>query len=263
MASALMLSALRGAIEKCIPMSGSSRSIEVNERTKEMLDKVISEENADVFESFSVTVTRFLQQQVKDTCDNKYAAAIKRTRLWVLFDQLRNDTEGVLISKWNELLFRLKIDVFDPICMQAVYKQLFEGRIKDEFSKNCKSCEEKEPILCLSGDELNALRYAAGFVPHSLLKQFEERKGEKFSRFITCLGDMGVVGEGSDIMSYTTKWFDLVNRGGLFPLNDNSFSLFVAIEKVVKTVLESHMLSRTANKESFKQNVHDVIAANV
>ena len=58
------------------------------------------------------------------------------------------------------------------------------------------------------------------------------------------------------------KWFDLVNRGGLFPLNDNSFSLFVAIEKVVKTVLESHMLSRTANKESFKQNVHDVIAAN-
>ncbi len=53
MASALMLSALRGAIEKCIPMSGSSRSIEVKERTKEMLDKVISEENADVFESLS------------------------------------------------------------------------------------------------------------------------------------------------------------------------------------------------------------------
>ena len=99
-----------------------------------------------------------------------------------------------------------------------------------------KSCEEKEPILCLSGDELNALRYAAGFVSHSLLKRFEKRKGEKFSRFITCLG---VVGEGSDIRSYTTKWFDLINRGGLFPLNDNSFSLFVAIEKVVKTVLES------------------------
>ena len=75
---------VHGAIEKCIPMSGNSRSIEVNERTKEMLDKVISEENADVFESFSVTVTRFLQQQVKDTYDNKYAAAIKRTRLSVL-----------------------------------------------------------------------------------------------------------------------------------------------------------------------------------
>ncbi len=80
---------------------------------------------------------------------------------------------------------------------------------------------------------------SVGFVPDSLLKRFEKRKGEKFSRFITCLGDMGVVGEGSDIMLYTTKWFDLVNRGGLFPLNDNSFSLFVAIEKVVKTVLES------------------------
>ncbi len=46
-----------------------------------------------------------------------------------------------------------------------------------------------------------------------------------------------------------------MNRGGLFPLNDTSFSFFISIEKVIKAVLEKHM--RTG-KESFKKNVHDV-----
>ncbi len=72
---------------------------------------------------------------------------------------------------------------------------------------------------------------------------------------------MAVVGEGGNILSYTRKWLDQVNRGGLFPLNDNSFSLFVSIEKVVKTVLHKHILSGNPDKESFKHNVHDVIIA--
>ena len=215
----------------------------------------------EVFEAFSIAVTTFLQQEIKQTCDKLQATKTKRTKLWSLFHYLRNDRKGVLISKWSELLVALKIEVFDPICMQAVYEQLFEGLLKDEFCNNCETRDENKPI-CLAGDELNALRYAAGFVPHSLLKRFEKRTGEKFSQFTTCLGEMAVVGEGSDILSYTTKWFDLVNRGGLFPLNDDSFSLFVAIERVVKTVLQRHMLSGNADKDSFKQNVHDVVVAN-
>ena len=37
----------------------------------------------------------------------------------------------------------------------------------------------------------------------------ERRKGdvEKTSQFIACLGEMAVVGEGSDVSTYTEKWF--------------------------------------------------------
>ena len=58
-------------------------------------------------------------------------------------------------------------------------------------------------MITLSTDELNALRYAAGFVPHSLL---EKRHGDKYVKFVTCLGVAG------DVLSYTEKWFDLVHE---------------------------------------------------
>ena len=50
---------------------------------------------------------------------------------------------------------------------------------------------------------------------------------------------MAVEGEGDDILTYTKKWFNQVNRGGLFPINDNTFSFFVEVEKCVHAVLLS------------------------
>ena len=111
----LIHSALRGVLEKCKPIPGSSRSSELNERTKEILEKY--ETNLEVFEVFSIAVTTFLQQEIKQTCDKLQATKTKRTKLWSLFHHLRNDRKGVLISKWSELLVALKIEVFDPICM--------------------------------------------------------------------------------------------------------------------------------------------------
>ena len=40
--------------------------------------------------------------------------------------------------------------------------------------------------------------------------------------------------EGEDFLGYTRKWFDHVNRGGLFPLNEKAFALFIEIEKCVQ-----------------------------
>ncbi len=245
--------------EKCTGILESSRRTELKKRTEEILDKSCGCET--LLDTFSVTITAFLQVQIKQTCDRVQAVRTKRTKLWGLFHLLRTDKKGVLVTKWNQLLCNLKIEVFNPICMQLVYEKLFENLMKEELDKGCTSRATATELVVPSVDELNALRYAALFVPHSLLKRFEKRRGEKFSKFITCLGEMAVVGEGGDILLYTSKWLDQVNRGGLFPLNDNSFSLFVAIEKVVKTVLHKHILSGNPDKESFKHNVHDVIIA--
>ncbi len=145
--------------------------------------------------------------------------------------------------------------------MQLIYEKLFERLMKEELDKDSTSrATVTEPVVP-SADELNAFRYAAGFVPHSFNKRFEKRQGEKFSKFITCLGEMAVVGEGGDILSYTSKWLDQVNRGGLFPLNDNSFSLFIAIEKIAKTVLHRHILSGNPNKASSMMSTMSLLLA--
>jgi coiled-coil and C2 domain-containing protein 1 len=76
----------------------------------------------------------------------------------------------------------------------------------------------------MTEDELNALQYAAGYVPHALLKKYEKRSGEKYAAFTECLGDMAVGSEDtSDFLEYTKVWINKVNRGGLFPLNNITF----------------------------------------
>ena len=42
---------------------------------------------------------------------------------------------------------------------------------------------------------------------------------------------MVFAGEGSDLLSYTKKRMKDINRGGLFLLNDETFHLFIEIEK--------------------------------
>lgn len=73
---------------------------------------------------------------------------------------------------------------------------------------------------------------------------------------------MAVASEGGDVLSYTRKWMDLVNRGGLFPLNDNSFHLFIEIEKCVRVFLHKHLTKSKSDKESFQRSVQDRVIEN-
>ena len=66
---------------------------------------------------------------------------------------------------------------------------------------------------------------------------------------------MAVEGEGDDVLTYTRNWIDKVNRGGLYPINDSSFQLFVEIEKEVRAYLTKHLRNRESNMELLQQNV--------
>ena len=71
---------------------------------------------------------------------------------------------------------------------------------------------------------------------------------------------MAVEGEGDELLTYTRKRFIQVNRDGLFPLNDTSFSMFAEIEKCVCHLLPQCMIRNDNDKASFKKSVLDRIA---
>ena len=114
--------------------------------------------------------------------------------------------------------------------MLAVFRKIFEGYLQEHFHACSSATSSPSQVEVVSKDELNALRYACGYV-YSLLRKFEKRKGDKYQQFVVCLGEMTVPGEGSNVLEYTSEWLSLVNRGGLFPLNNDMFTLFVEIEK--------------------------------
>ena len=109
------------------------------------------------------------------------------------------------------------------------------------------------------------MRYVGGYVARKLLLRYEKMFGDVYNQYITCLGEMAVAGEGEgdSLLSYTTKWMDTVNRGGLYPLNDETFHLFIEIEKCVQTYLPKYLAqSKTSDKELYIRNIHDKILEN-
>ena len=58
------------------------------------------------------------------------------------------------------------------------------------------------------------------------------------------------------MLSYTRRWLEQVNRGGLFPLNDSTFTFFAAVEKQVRSRLPKHAI-KPSSKEKFKTAVID------
>jgi len=81
-------------------------------------------------------------------------------------------------------------------------------------------------------------------VPYKLLRKYEQCQTPCHA-YLECLGNMVVAGDDSDIHNYTTKWLEIVDRGGLFPVNDDSFLFFfsdrIKFSKITYLYLQKHI----------------------
>ena len=92
--------------------------------------------------------------------------------------------------------------------------------VLEYFSLHTANSKEDMAIpTFITENEMNAMRYACDYVPHALLKKHEMKCGDKYLNFVQCLGDMAIEGEGSDALTYTAKWLEQVNRGGMYFLS--------------------------------------------
>ena len=254
MASAIVHAAILSAVQKT--PSQSQRSSKLKEKAKEILTKASVEQEA--MDKFSVDMLTYLRDEVKSVADMYKGSNKKREHLWSMFHKVRMGTE--LPSLWNDLLGKLGITIDDSLLEQSIYQEVFEIVVKEYFE--CSSCTCESTARCtvdsISPDELNVLRYACGYVARKLLKHYEKKRGDVVEQYVTCLGDMAVEGEGADLLAYTKRWLELVNRGGLYPLSDEAFRFFIEIELCVRTYLP-HQLLKTNSEVDFSQNVHDKI----
>ena len=76
------------------------------------------------------------------------------------------------------------------VCLQQNLQLLFLNTLPHNLLKQWILVE-------LTSDELNAMWYACGYVPRSLLKIYETKCGDMYSQYFQYLGDMAV--EGDDI----------------------------------------------------------------
>ena len=243
--------------------SQSSYSIQLKEATQKLLDRIIqTDDKMESFDKFSELVVSYMRRKICEVTKDVQFMSSKRTKIWTEFHQMRLDNSGILHFAWKELLSRLSLDD-SSLLMQSLYDEIYSLLVKEYFSSQStavQSPSSASAAVSFTDDELNAMRYACGYIPHVLLKKYEVRDGNIFAQYVECLGNMAVEGEGDNLLAYTSKWFTQVNRGGLFPLNDNSFSMFIEIEKSVRQLLPQSIIRNDNDKATFKKSVLDKIA---
>ncbi len=259
MASGLVRCAVSSTLEEADLQLRTVRLEKARETGKLVLEKSMDgEAGMTAFDKFSEELTSSIYG-LFDPKAKYRSAATKREKLWLAFHVKLRISE--LPKIWSCYLSAVKIKNEDQLFQQSVNQKLYEMILCEHFAATSSNVEPT-PTVEITVDDLNALQYAAGYVPHALLKKFEKRSGSKYESFIECLGDMAVVSEDTDFLEYTKKWISTVNRGGLFPLNNITYQLFIEIEKRVQTILPSHAVKSTESTDVFKQEVIKKIADN-
>ena len=78
----------------------------------------------------------------------------------------------------------------------------------------------------LYAEEENVIRYVSGFIAHKLLQVYKKDHSPRDALYVEYLTSMAVSGPESNFYDYTKMWIHLVDRGGLFVVNDNSYLFF-------------------------------------
>lgn len=116
----------------------------------------------------------------------------------------------------------------DPLLGEYVNEKLFEEQVKCKFEVEEQCVEPAE----LTENDLNALRYAAGYVPWKLMQKFKKPtcKHPKCQGYLMCVANMTESTEEEmegTYLEYTKKQIHGVDRGDLFALVVRYMSSFM------------------------------------
>ena len=156
---------------------------------------------------------------------------LRKERMWGAYHRLR--TADTFVSDWRTFLVEsIRLKAF-PAFYQFVTHHIFKELIKVEYAVNAEAgCHQESPSRPLTHEEQNALRYVAGYVIRKLRERLEVVSHPKKNDMILLL--MECAGDELDEDCGTEMWMNMIDRGGLWHINDQTYSIFVIMEEEVR-----------------------------
>ena len=242
--------ALTAALSDPILTSASNRSRVAVAEARVLVQKLDNSEFSTFLEDFSKSHFDVLKRVCLTAERCSTTKAVSKQKLWEEFHRVRLTT---LDDLWEAFLSKLKSNLHSLV-RQYVNERILKSLIMS--ITECGNAAQPAPpsapsvAVALSSEEENIIRYAAGYVPYSLLKKYGRYTVADKSLFISCLKRLaandGCEVEGQDpcFLDYTTTWVRSVTRGGLFQVNDVAYTLFREIEKATRQSLTGVLASR-------------------
>lgn len=251
---AALCSLLTEADKECLESVGGYRK--AKEEVRQFLQVITQDdEYISKFDTLALNLMKMLEKcffgcmSKNDKCRSK---CVKREKMWSAFHQLRIKELNKL---WQDLHGFPKLS---PLVYQYVNQKLYMDLISSHLSATVDDSPIEIPPLTV--DEENILRYVAGYVPYKMLKRYEKNPSMNSAGVIECLSAMAVNGDESGFFEYTTQWIARVNRGGLYEINDNTYTFFTEIEVRVRKQLFI-AFDRKATDEDLRESIIDSVAS--
>ena len=159
--------------------------------------------------------------------DGRKLPSAKCCVIWATFHQLRSSQD--IKTAWAGVFE--EIPESGPCDVQVTLQLLLDRLLKKIIHNQAETTRKKQldkPMRKLTSRESNTVRYMAGFVAVKLLKRFKKpsknsdvnHKHELFVRVLKSMRASGQPGEPESVLDYSTLWSELIDRGGLYHIND-------------------------------------------
>ena len=182
---------------------------------------------------------------------NPSGKVLHRDKLWESYFYVCS--KETFINHWNVFLCTTNSPAGSPVLYQHLTDLVFKALLHSEYSVMVNDTENISSTH-LTYNEVNALRYAAGYVCRHIRKKIEVSSHPLKEEMVLSL--MTMVKEKYDTTSGPCEvWTDLIDQGGLWHIQENTHSFCLCLEEVC--VHLQSLLTETNKKEEIIQDLID------
>ena len=175
---------------------------------------------------------------------------LKTVKMWGLYHLLRTSSD--FKQQWITFI-KMASDLESstashPALCQFVTHELMKNFIRKYHSVTSAAGSSNTRVASstLSFEEQNALRFIAGYVSRKIYKNVQESSHPEKEGMVTCIKEM--IGGCSNESDDTDSWLKIIDRGGLWHVNQEVYALFELIEEHIR----HHILSPLDYSEGSK-----------
>ena len=193
---------------------------------------LLKEESKEAMDSF-INWLRDRLVSIVSCLTNKKRFCAGREKMWTSFHAFRISDE--FLDRWRGLFRHFSSITVSPIVFQRLTSIMFKSLLhrRTEIIRTEDSHTDGEPLSTM---EENAMRYAAGYVCKQVAKKFRTSKQQELVFSMELLQKDS---DDEDVSEQSSIWIESIDRGGLWQIKNNVYSVFYAMEEEVRSLLKS------------------------
>lgn len=181
--------------------------------------------------------------------------ATKRDRLWVLFHSFSlTEGNGMCQECSTGLGIKEDSEIFWQLVLETKFRQQVVAALKPTSAL---AVSGSYVCRTLTHIEQRAIHYTAGSVIRKLKNKYLKQKGEEGTTCVQILNEMASKISSREVTStqlQASEWTSLIDRGGLYYVEDIVYYLFVALDLIVDKELTAIFKKKGKGIEKVKKD---------